>query len=82
MSPLEEPTLGEIIRDLQGDLQRLNENLAGLVTKAEYDAHVKDVDKRLTGLEEGRKRMANLALSGFVGPFLVVLVAYVLGMKP
>lgn len=82
MSPLEEPTLGEIIRDLQGNLGRLSDNLNQLVTRAEFEAHAKDAEKRLSALEGRAQRMAQFAISGFVGPLLVIIVAYALGMRP
>ena len=74
--------MGEIIRDIQGDLRRLADGQDKLVTKAEFDAHVKDAEKRLGVLEGRAQRMTQLALSGFVAPFLVILVAYALGMRP
>lgn len=82
MGPLDEPTLGELFRDMQADLRRLADGQDKLVTKAEFEAHVKDAEKRLGALEARAQRLANWAVSGFVAPLVVILVAYGLGMRP
>lgn len=82
MSPLDEPTLGEIIRDIQADLRRLADGQDALVTKAEFEAHVKDAEKRLGALEAKAERFTQWAISSVVAPLVVILVAYGLGMRP
>lgn len=79
---LDEPTVGELIRDIQGDLRRLADGQDKLVTKAEFDSHVKDAEKRLGALEARAAKMVQWAVSGVVAPLLVILVAYALGMRP
>lgn len=81
MSPLEEPSLSELIRDLQADVRQLLAIQERLVSRETFDAHKELVEKRLTALEEGRKAAMRLAVSGVILPILVALVVYLMTGK-
>ncbi len=81
MSPLEEPSLSELIRDLQSDVRQLIAVQDRLVTREAFDAYRALTDKRITDLEERRKTAVGLAWSGAILPILVALVVYLLTGK-
>jgi hypothetical protein len=78
---LDEPTIGEIVRDIQADVRLLVEANAKTVSKEVYDLEKADVIRRLTVLEEKDKERKRLVASAFVLPLLVLLVAYALGVR-
>jgi hypothetical protein len=78
---LDEPTIGEIVRDIQQDVRKLVEDQQKNVTREVYDLHREAQDRRLTALEEKDKERKRLVASAFVLPLLVLLVAYALGVR-
>lgn len=78
---LDEPTIGEIVRDIQADVRLLVEANAKTVSKEVYDLEKADVIRRLTVLEEKDRERKRLVASAFVLPLLVLLVAYALGVR-
>ena len=78
---MDEPTIGEIIRDIQADVRLLVQAQDKTVSKEAYDLQQKETDRRITALEEGRKETKRMLASAFVLPLLVILVAYALGVR-
>lgn len=80
-SPLEDPNLSELIRDLQADVRHLIGLQEKLVSRETFEAHKALTERRLNELEESRKHNARLAVSGVVLPIVVALVMFLLTGK-
>lgn len=78
---LDEPTIGEIVRDIQQDVRKLVEDQQKYVTREVYDLHRDAQERRVAALEEKDKDRKRLIASAFVLPLLVILVAYALGVR-
>lgn len=78
---LDEPTIGEIVRDIQADVRLLVEANAKTVSREVYDLEKAEMNRRITALEEKDKERKRLVASAFVLPLLVILVAYALGVR-
>lgn len=78
---LDEPTIGEIVRDIQQDVRKLVDDQQKYVTREVYDLQREAQERRLAALEEQDKDRKRLIASAFVLPLLVVLVAYALGVR-
>jgi len=81
VSPLEEPSISELVRDLQADIRHLIALQEKLVSRETFEAHKVLTERRLNELEESRKHNARLAVSGVVLPILVALVMFYLTGK-
>jgi hypothetical protein len=93
---MEEPTMAEIVRDIQASLSSLADDVAALrhaqdryVSRELYDLHrehdarQREADhKRVEALEERDKSRVRMLYSAGVLPLLVVLLAYALGVRP
>lgn len=82
MSPIDEPTLGELLRDVQADVRAIRDSQVSYLTKELYDVREKALERRVTALEESRQTWVRLIVSAFALPLLVLLVAFLLGVKP
>lgn len=92
---MEEPTMAEIVRDIQASLSALASDVSALresqdryVSRELYDLHrendrlARDTDrKRLDALEERDKSRVRMLYSAGVLPLLVLLLAYALGVR-
>ena len=79
---MDEPTLGEIIRDIQANVQTLLDNQDKYVTKELYLLEQAATKKRLDDLEEKDKARVRMLASTLVLPLLVILLAYAMGVRP
>lgn len=82
MSPIDEPTLGELLRDVQSDVRAIRDAQTSYLTKEIYDAKQEALVRRVAALEESRQTWVRLIVSAFVLPVLVLLAAVTLGLKP
>lgn len=82
MSPIDEPTLGELLRDVQSDVRAIRDAQTSYLTKEIYDAKQEALVRRVAALEESRQTWVRLIVSAFVLPVLVLLAAVALGLKP
>lgn len=82
MSPIDEPTLGELLRDVQSDVRAVLDTQTSFLTKEMFDVREKALERRVAALEESRQTWVRLIVSAFALPLLVLLVAFVLGVKP
>ncbi|MHA4774748.1 hypothetical protein L1085_009620 [Streptomyces sp. MSC1_001] len=82
MSPIDEPTLGELLRDVQSDVRAIRDAQTSYLTKEIYDAKQEALVRRVAALEESRQTWVRLVVSAFVLPVLVLLAAFALGLKP
>lgn len=82
MSPIDEPTLGELLRDVQSDVRAIRDAQTSYLTKEIYDAKQEALVRRVAALEESRQTWVRLIVSAFVLPVLVLLAAFALGLKP
>lgn len=78
---LDEPTIGEIVRDIQADVRLLVEANAKTVSREVYDLEKAEMNRRITALEAKDEQRKRLIVSAFVLPLLVLLVAYALGVR-
>lgn len=81
MSAIDEPTLGELLRDVQSDVRAIRDAQTSYLTKEMYDVREKALERRVTALEESRQTWVRLVVSAFALPLLIVLVAYTMGVK-
>lgn len=86
---MEEPSTAEIIRDIQADVRYLVSRQDLFVTQEQRasDQKVAELQHealkgRVMELEEDKKSVRRMVLSAFVLPLVVILVAYILGVKP
>lgn len=71
---LEDPTLSELIRDVQASLRRIEDALTTYVTRIEFDLKINALDKRVTDVEtDKRTRWTTL-----VAPIIVGVVVWLL----
>ncbi|MDF2711086.1 MAG: hypothetical protein K0R62_6738 [Nonomuraea muscovyensis] len=82
MSRIDEPTLGELLRDVQSDVRAIRDAQTSYLTKEIYDAKQEALVRRVAALEESRQTWVRLVVSAFVLPVLVLLAAVALGLKP
>lgn len=82
MSPIDEPTLGELLRDVQSDVRAIRDAQVSYLTKEMFDVREKALERRVAALEESRQTWVRLIVSAFALPLLVLLVAFALGVKP
>ncbi|MFD3535226.1 hypothetical protein [Streptomyces sp. NPDC058664] len=82
MSPIDEPTLGELLRDVQSDVRAIRDAQNSYLTKEIYDAKQEALVRRVAALEESRQTWVRLVASALVLPLLVLLAAYIMGVKP
>lgn len=82
MSPIDEPTFGELLRDVQSDVRAIRDAQTSYLTKEMYDVREKALERRVTALEESRQTWVRLIVSAFALPLLVVLAAVALGVRP
>jgi hypothetical protein len=82
VSPIDEPTLGELLRDVQSDVRAIRDAQTSYLTKEIYDAKQEALVRRVAALEESRQTWVRLVVSAFVLPVLVLLAAFALGLKP
>jgi hypothetical protein len=82
VSPIDEPTLGELLRDVQSDVRAIRDAQTSYLTKEIYDAKQEALVRRVAALEESRQTWVRLIVSAFVLPVLVLLAAFALGLKP
>jgi hypothetical protein len=82
VSPIDEPTLGELLRDVQSDVRAIRDAQTSYLTKEIYDAKQEALVRRVAALEESRQTWVRLIVSAFVLPVLVLLAAVTLGLKP
>jgi hypothetical protein len=82
VSQIDEPTLGELLRDVQSDVRAIRDAQTSYLTKEMYDVREKALERRVTALEESRQTWVRLIVSAFALPLLVLLVAFALGVKP
>jgi len=81
VSAIDEPTLGELLRDVQSDVRAIRDAQTSYLTKEMYDVREKALERRVTALEESRQTWVRLVVSAFALPLLIVLVAYTMGVK-
>lgn len=81
MSAIDEPTLGELLRDVQSDVRAIRDAQTSYLTKEMFDVREKALERRVTALEESRQTWVRLVASAFALPLLIVLVAYAMGVK-
>lgn len=79
---LEEPSTSEIIRDIQSEVQAIRAAQDAFVVRALHDAELVRVKERLSALENRNAESKRMWVSAFALPLLVVLVAYLLGVRP
>jgi anti-sigma factor RsiW len=82
VSPIDEPTFGELLRDVQSDVRAIRDAQTSYLTKEMYDVREKALERRVTALEESRQTWVRLIVSAFALPLLVVLAAVALGVRP
>ena len=82
MSQIDEPTLGELLRDVQSDVRAIRDAQTSYLTKEMFDVREKALERRVAALEESRQTWVRLIVSAFALPLLVLLVAFALGVKP
>jgi len=82
VSPIDEPTLGELLRDVQSDVRAIRDAQVSYLTKEMFDVREKALERRVAALEESRQTWVRLIVSAFALPLLVLLVAFALGVKP
>jgi hypothetical protein len=82
VSRIDEPTLGELLRDVQSDVRAIRDAQTSYLTKEIYDAKQEALVRRVAALEESRQTWVRLVVSAFVLPVLVLLAAVALGLKP
>lgn len=82
MSPIDEPTLGELLRDVQSDVRAIRDAQVSYLTKEMYDVREKALERRVTALEESRQTWVRLIVSAFALPLLVMLAAVAMGVRP
>ena len=81
MSAIDEPTLGELLRDVQSDVRAIRDAQTSYLTKEMYDVREKALERRVTALEESRQTWVRLVASALALPLLVILIAYAMGVK-
>lgn len=81
MAPLEEPSVSELIRDLQGSVEGVAEDVREIragqdryVTRETYDVHREADLRRLTALENSRQQWWTLLAMPVMVGVLVVLI--------
>lgn len=82
MSTIDEPTLGELLRDVQSDVRAIRDAQVSYLTKEMYDVREKALERRVTALEESRQTWVRLIVSAFALPLLVMLAAVAMGVRP
>jgi hypothetical protein len=82
VSPIDEPTLGELLRDVQSDVRAIRDAQASYLTKEIYDAKQEALVRRVAALEESRQTWVRLIVSAFALPLLVMLAAVAMGVRP
>lgn len=82
MSPIDEPTFGELLRDVQSDVRAIRDAQVSYLTKEMYDVREKALERRVTALEESRQTWVRLIVSAFALPLLVMLAAVAMGVRP
>ncbi|MZE53803.1 hypothetical protein GTY86_35630 [Streptomyces sp. SID5770] len=82
MSAIDEPTLGELLRDVQSDVRAIRDAQNNYLTKEIYDAKQEALVSRVAALEESKQTWVRLVVSAFALPLLVVLVAFAMGVRP
>ncbi|MFC8583470.1 hypothetical protein ACFUGD_02670 [Streptomyces sp. NPDC057217] len=82
MSAIDEPTLGELLRDVQSDVRAIRDAQNNYLTKEIYDAKQEALVRRVAALEESKQTWVRLVVSAFALPLLVVLVAFAMGVRP
>lgn len=75
---MDEPTIPELIRDVQASLIRIESALVTYVTKEVHDLRQAALEKRVADLEERDKSKGRLLWSALVLPVTVGLVLFLI----
>lgn len=85
---MDEPSMSEIIRDIQANVQALIDSQDRYITRERYEADLRlaelqqgEVVKRVAALEERDKSRIRMLMSVLVLPLLVILLAYAMGVR-
>lgn len=75
---MDEPTIPELIRDVQASLVRIESALVTYVTKEVHDLRQAALEKRVADLEERDKSKGRLLWSALVLPVTVGIVLFLI----
>jgi hypothetical protein len=76
--PIDEPTISELLRDVQSDVRRILDQQQTFVTKELNDRLHEEHRTRLTALEDSKRQTVRIALSSFLLPVLVALLIWLI----
>ena len=75
---MDEPTIPELIRDVQASLVRIEFALTTFVTREVYDLRQAGLEKRVTDLEEKSRSTGRLVWSALILPVTVGVILFLL----